>query len=147
MYIYIFLDNDCLKCHKISGRLRCKQSVRLHMEDSKNYNSKCSFRKKKTVSKITVLPSLIQPSFCLDMQIELKSWSNYSDNSKKKKPPHCKKKIPGAWTLRIVCPHWSSVQIPGTLSGEIEESHRIWARKKFHEHFFFSVPSTSMKCA
>ena len=52
----------------------------LHMEDSKNYNSKYSLKNSRSFQALFNLVS------CLDLQIELESWSNYSDNSKEKNP-------------------------------------------------------------
>ena len=42
------------------------------------------FQKKKQFQKSQAFQALFSLVSCLDMQIELKSWSNYSDNLKEK---------------------------------------------------------------
>ena len=101
------------------------------MEDGKNYNSECSLKNSWSFR------ALFNLVFCLDLQIELESWSNYSDNSKEKKSPRWKKILRSLNYLSCLS---SLINSPDNCASvwEFEKGLKIWVSKKFHEHFFFS---------
>lgn len=82
-------------------------------------------KKKRQFQKSQSFQTLFSLVSCLDMQIELKSWTNYSDNLRKKKIPSLKTE--DSRRLNYVDCLSSLISSPDncSLPGEFEEDHRI----------------------